>query len=166
MRRKFLLLCLATLPGCAPTVQSYTLTQTYNEAEFTPFAGAGPASLNGQAFLKTVGGDVKTCAGNQVFLVPSTPYNDEVIAHTRVGEPLANRDSRATQFTRVSICDASGKFTFDRIPAKKWYVVTKVTWGVPSEYGINQQGGEVLQVVDLKNGVNQAILTDADRTHH
>jgi hypothetical protein len=138
------------------------LVSLYNDTDFKPYSGAGPATLNGQAFLKTVGGDVKTCAGNQVLLVPATAYMDEVIVHTRAGQTLTNKDPRATQFTRVGTCDASGKFVFNQIPPRKWYIVVKVTWGIPTEYGIDSQGGEMMQAVDLKPGVNETILTDKD----
>jgi hypothetical protein len=150
--------------GCMAAPQPYALTQPYNEADFTPYAGVGLATLDGQAFMKTVGGDVKTCAGNKVYLVPATAYSDEVIAHSHRGAPpIANRDARATQFSRTAICDATGKFTFAQVPAKRWYVVATVTWGVATENGINPQGGEVLKTVDLKSGQNQIIMTDDDR---
>jgi len=137
------------------------MAQPFNVSDFLPFKGPGPANLDGQAFMKTVGGDVKTCAGNPVYLIPSTPYNDEVVVHSQLGS-ITNRDPQATQFTRSGICDVSGKFSFEKVPARRWYIVATVKWGVPTENGINAQGGEVMKVVDLKSGQNQVILTDAD----
>jgi hypothetical protein len=146
----------------ATAPQSYTLTEAFREADFAHYVGAGPASLHGQAFLKTVGGDVKTCAGNKVFLMPATPYNTEIIAHASGLTPLANRDANADRFTKSSMCDAEGRFTFDKVPATRWFVVTDVTWGVPTQvetmFGpivtTKQQGGELVQSIDLKPGAN------------
>jgi len=151
-----------SLTSCGPTIKSYALTQSYNEIDFKPFAGPGPSSLSGQGFLKTVGGDVKTCAGNKVYLVPSTAYNDEVIEHSHRNESVSNRDPQSSQFTRQVICDATGTFSFAQVPALRWYVVTTVTWGVPNKYGVDKQGGDLVQQVNLMRGANQVILTDAN----
>lgn len=164
-RWRVLFLAFFAISGCA-AAQSYTITTSFNEADFLPYTGKGPATLNGQAFMKTVGGDVKTCAGNKVYLMPGTPYNDEIIAHSHGNVSMANRDERASKYLRTGICDVSGKFTFEQLPAKKWYVLVDVTWGVVRTDlyfgGIDKQGGLVIQTADLKPGTNQVILTDAD----
>jgi hypothetical protein len=156
------------------------LQTAFSPADFAPWSGAGPATLHGQAFLRTVGGDVKTCAGSDVLLLPATPYVDEMIAKGAAGEKA---DSRALSLIRHTICDAQGNFSFAGLPAQRWYVLTKVTWGIPHiEYpgerpgligslllGIpsppltDEQGGELLQAVALQPGENQAFLTDRDR---
>ncbi len=143
--------CGLTLTGCL-TTQSYTLTQPYSETDFSPYERSGQADLRGQAFLKTVGGDVKTCAGNKVYLMPATAYNAEILAH--VPATFTNRDGRADRFTRIGICDADGKFEFDSVPATQWFVLTDVTWGVPNGDFVNQQGGMVLQRVRPETRAN------------
>ena len=99
-------------------------------SDFAAWGGDGPSNLHGQAFLKTVGGDVKTCAGESVLLLPATPYVDELIAKESAGVS-ENADSRLISFSRKTICDAQGNFSFARLPAQRWYVLTEVTWGVP-----------------------------------
>lgn len=163
-------ICLC-LSGCNAPQQAmpYTLTASFQEAEFKPYAAPGPAQIAGQAFLKTVGGDVKTCAGNRVSLVPATSYNAEALQHASA--QLSNPDERVKSFTKSTICDAEGRFEIDRLAARKWYVVTNVSWGVPQvEDGMfgpivvtDQQGGFLMQQIDLKPGKNSIILTDADR---
>jgi hypothetical protein len=63
---------LIALAGCAvgpvPSRQAVSMTVPFSEADFQPWAGTGGASIRGQAFLKTVGGDAKTCAGQEIGL--------------------------------------------------------------------------------------------------
>jgi len=154
----------------------------YVDADFAPWSGPGTATLHGQAFLKTVGGDVKTCAGEAVFLIPGNPYDDELV--TAKGSGLANGDARVRSHFRETICDAQGNFAFEAVPAQRWYVATMVTWNTPHIYApgeqpepqtsflfggtipaapaLDQQGGGLLQSVTLQPGTNQVILTDRD----
>ena len=158
------------------------LTTAFNANDSAPWSGAGKSTLRGQAFLKTVGGDVKTCAGESVALVPTNPYFDELLEKWRVGVSV-NPDPRALATVRHSICDAQGNFTFTSLPTQRWYVLTSVTWGVPhiagpgedagplasALFGIppapttDEQGGPLLQAVALQLGDNQVYLTDRDR---
>ena len=160
------------LCGCAPTapIQPYVIETAYRDSDFKPYGAPGSATLTGQAFLKTVGGDVKTCAGNKVTLAPATAYNLEALSHL---SSLPVTDPRAKAAAKTAICDAEGKFEFDSVPPLKWIVVTLVTWGVPQvEDGIfgpvvntEEQGGALTQIADLKPGHNRVILTDVDRVH-
>jgi hypothetical protein len=167
--------------GCQVTDPNVIHTG-YNEAEFAPWDGKGTAMIRGQAFLKTVGGDVKTCAGEDVFLLPATSYVDEFIATPNARGHL-NVDPRLTAKFRSTICDAQGNFTFASVPAQRWYIDTRVVWGVPhiEQPGeragpiaslllgippppqIDQQGGELLKAITLQEGDNQTFLTDRDR---
>jgi len=156
--------------------------QAADEPQISAYAGAGPANLRGQAFLKTVGGDVKTCAGEEVLLMPVLPYFDNMIANASSGQKDLQIDQHAMSLMRKSMCDAQGNFAFTGLPAKKWYVVTLVTWGVPhieqpgerpgliglllgfhGPPDIDKQGGGLLQTIDLHPGDNQTFLTDRDR---
>ncbi len=150
-------------------------------SDFASWGGDGPSSLHGQAFLKTVGGDVKTCAGERVLLLPATPYLDELLAKAKAGVS-ANADRRLMSFSHTTICDAQGNFSFARLPAQRWYVLTKVTWGVPhiddpgdqpgplasfllgssATPEMDQQGGNLIQAVALTAGDNQVFLTGRD----
>jgi len=142
--------------GACMGAPPYMIQTAYNEADFTPYKAPGDATLHGQAFLKTVGGDVKTCAGNAVYLMPATAYNLEIISAP--GSSYANRDARSAQFTQQTTCDGEGRFSFARIAALPWIVVTDVTWGVPVQYGVEQQGGMVHQTVQLAAGENSAVI--------
>jgi hypothetical protein len=155
---------------------------SFDPANFTSWSGDGSSNLHGQAFLKTVDGDVKTCAGEDVLLLPSTPYVDELLDRLEAGVSVSP-DSRLVSLSHKTLCDAQGNFSLSRLQAQKWYVLTRVTWGVPhidspgekpgplislllgirAPPAIDQQGGDLVQSIELKPGENQVFLTERDR---
>src|ERR1700683_3015043 len=83
--------------------------------------------------MMTVGGDVKTCAGATVDLLPATTYNLEVVDAARHGhEVLSNRSIEPDKFIKAAVCDAQGNFKFDGLADRSWIVWTNVTWGIPT----------------------------------
>lgn len=172
----------------------------YRPADFAAWQGQGISSLHGQAFLRTVGGDVKTCAGEFVYLIPGAPYFDQYLKMSAAD--LAQADPEAMAQLRRTVCDAQGNFSFKSVPAGKWYVLTSVTWGIPNIAAVSgqpsssagcigrvstelacaavrgllgalfeshpppltiEQGGLLVQPVELRSGENQTWLTDRDR---
>lgn len=166
MRRTTVLLGMALLAGdcTAPSQVPYNLTTPFSDADFAPWTGSGPAALEGQAFLKTVGGDVKTCAGEDVGLLPATAYNREIVQSIRSGhENLVNRSGAADPYTRHSICDAQGNFSFVSLPAGTWIVWTNVEWTVLlSDTAASHEGGRLIREITLSPGENSVILADRD----
>lgn len=146
------------------TLVEATIFATLDATQAAAFAGTGTANLHGQAFLKTVGGDVKTCAGEEVTLMPGLPYFDEFVAKSRSGLDL-HADQRAMDLVRHTICDAQGNFAFTGLPSQRWYIVTTVTWDVPQVGfgGMDRQGGQLLQSINLHAGDNQSFLTSRDQ---
>jgi hypothetical protein len=63
------------LASCAVPIQPRVAK--YDAAEYAPYSGSGTAKIIGQAFAKTVGGDVKFAAGNRVWLYPVTSMTTE-----------------------------------------------------------------------------------------
>jgi hypothetical protein len=163
-------------------VDGTTINAPFDNNQAAAFTGTGSANLHGQAFLKTVGGDVRTCAGEDVVLIPATPYFDEMIEKTTSGIDT-HLDQRATSLLRRTICDAQGNFSFPSLPTQKWYVLTQVKWGVPhieqpgehpglitglllgvhAPPSTDEQGGELMQAINLHPGDNQALLTSRDQ---
>jgi hypothetical protein len=154
----------------------------FDPGNFITWSGDGSASLHGQAFLKTVGGDIKTCAGEVVLLLPGTPYVDELLAKGEAGVSVSP-DPRLISLSHRTVCDAQGNFSLSRLPAQKWYVLTRVTWGVPhiespverpgpltalllgihAPPAMDQQGGDLIQSAELTPGDNQIFLTERDK---
>jgi len=115
----------------------------------------GHATISGQAFSKTVGGDVKYGAGNTIILWPKTAYTTECLAmlgaNTYCGEKL-------TDYARTVRADGEGRFVFGDLKPGSYIVWTMITWGVPGPYGISTTGGMVSGFVDVKSDVDMATV--------
>lgn len=145
---KVVTLCLVSvLAGCAAPAQSPPISRmAFPEAEYRVLQKIGTATVRGQAFLKTRGGDVKTAAGNQVFLNPVTSYSLEW--HEKSYLPnrrMENPDPRLAQYMPMQVADGSGRFTFKNVPPGEYFVSTSVTWEAPTGYqsALETQGGVV-----------------------
>ena len=106
----------------------------------------------GQAFKKTVGGDVKYGAGNSVYLYPLTPYFSEVLslfaqrdAFTRVYV-----DPTALRYKRTAVADAQGHFKFSNVLPGRYYLETSITWGIPTANGIETTGGPATAIIAVE----------------
>jgi len=78
MKKLLILFICLVISGCVTSAPRPHLV-AFDEVDFLPYAGTGTGKIIGQAFLKTRGGDVKYGAGNEVMLVPNTPYTSEII---------------------------------------------------------------------------------------
>ena len=126
----------------------------FPEDEYKALAKVGNAVVNGQAFLKTRGGDVKTAAGNEVVLNPVTSYSLEWYEKSYVpGMPMVSADSRIEAFIRKQIADGNGRFTFKNVPPGEYFVTTKVIWEAPTGYqgSLQRQGGWITKRVTVKS---------------
>jgi hypothetical protein len=162
---KLLLLPLfVVLTGCVAVPPSSTKRSVvFDEEPFRPYASKGTAIVSGQAFLKTVGGDVKLGAGCEVKLVPATPYTDEVHESGRRGIRLEAPDPRYAKYRRTTIADAGGNFTFKEIPAGSYYVATTITWQYPTKSGLRTTGGTIdLKIFVLEGEDKRVVLTRTD----
>jgi len=149
--------------GACAQNSTYRIQTTFSGQDFQPWAGSGPAKLHGQAFLRTVGGDVKTCAGARVILAPANAFDRELIQADQAGYGVvANGDPRAGRYFRAVTCDAQGNFSFTGLPALPWVIETEVTWSIPNGGVLipdQKEGGILTQEVNLAPGDNQAILS-------
>lgn len=135
MRLIGLCVMVVLLGGCALN-KPVERTSAFNEAEYAPYAGTGTSSITGQAFAKTMGGDVKFAAGNPISLNPVTTYSTEfyntlVIQQKAITAP----DTRAAQYNRSTVADGNGNFEFHNLPAGEYYVTTVLTWSVAGRNG-------------------------------
>lgn len=163
-RIDFLLFCL--LAGCISpqTPQIQPLTAAFTEAEYAPYLKPGTGRIAGQAFLKTVGGDVKYGAGDDVYLNPVTSLNTEwfakgVLAGKPVGRTRPDQIKSST-YERHAVADAEGRFEFENLPSGNYYLTCKITWGVPDEGIIQTTGGVAYAKITVRNGqTTKAIVT-------
>jgi hypothetical protein len=161
MKKQLLTLVILSLSlmGC---IEPKRITVPFDEKSFAIYKQKGTATVQGQAFLKTAGGDVKYGAGNQIMLLPYNDYVKEVkTLKTARHIQLANEDLRWQDYSKSTISDAQGKFEFKNIPAGEYLLETEITWGVPSQFGLQQTGGVVRKPFKITDGeVANIMLTE------
>lgn len=153
MRSNIVLLCasaaLAACVGIAPTQDAF------RESDFVWSAKKGTASVSGQAFLRTVGGEVKFCAGREIVLVPDTPYAEALAAANRDGLRGQEHPPAYMKYRRTTVGDGFGNFEFRDLPAGKWMVQCLLTWAV-SPY--QDTGGFAEARFSLSEGESKRVI--------
>lgn len=145
----------------------------FDASAFTWSQGEGANSLNGEALMRTRLGEVRTCAGLPVQLVPSTPFV-EAFVRRKYGaiagglygaQPLLYKqiklDAQVTPFVRTGVCNAQGQFSFPGLPNGAWFVITTVTWEDPGDRRsayLSYLGGEIAQLVRLEGGRSTSVV--------
>ena len=140
--------------------QSSALSQPIQASEVDWSRRSGSNTVSGIATMKA-GGTTHTCGGQAANLVPDSAY-----ARARMTAIFGN-DTRGTRASslgpvkferddplyvstlRRTSCDASGSFSFPRVPDGVWYVTTAVKWDGP---GDRAEGGSMMKRVDVRGG--------------
>jgi hypothetical protein len=156
----FLAFCGLALAGCA---QPYVIQAQFDPKLVEWSRQTGTATIRGQGFMRTRGGEVRTCAGQPAFLTPRSPYSDEThlfLSQPHMGRaPVQNTSPLASGFARSATCDAQGNFVFRDLPAGEWYVRVNVTWEVPiSAYSTALQGGTLSRPVTTRPGQTEELI--------
>ena len=155
-------LCLALL-ACATNPKPYIITAAFDAAKAKQLLQDGPNTIQGNAFMRQVGGGIVTCAGAPVQLVPATEYTDErmmaVYGPVESGRHKIIRDFGARnddyeRLVRTTTCDSAGNFQFSNVSDGDFYVVTVVAWSV--RYSL--QGGTLMHKVRVKNKQNVRLV--------
>lgn len=146
----------ATISGCAVPHQQYqppVQRIPFPAAEYDALPKKGTGTVTGQAFLRTVGGDVKYGAGSDVYLQPVTAYSKQWYeVNILEGRQLSAPDQRATQGQLSTQADGSGNFTFIDVPPGNYFLSAAVRWSSPSQYGLIPQGGVIVKIVTVSDG--------------
>jgi hypothetical protein len=150
-------LCASFATGCRPEREVAT---KFVMAEHDPFMRTGTSAIEGQGFMRQQGGGVVRCAGEEVTLVPATPYFREYTAIAREGgipKDIERLKSFHSAAVRRATCDADGKFKFEKLPSGKWIVSTRVRWMA----GNAPQGGVLVGDVEVSpNSTSTVVLGD------
>ena len=117
------------------------LKESFDEADYVPFAKPGTGSISGQAFAKTKGGNVRYAAGDKITLIPTTVYGvtwmgmmrrdiSSVLSYGNNPDYIKHlpMDPRAATFTRTTTADAEGRFRFDELAPGDYVVFTTIRW--------------------------------------
>ena len=169
MKRLAALAAIAICGACvmAPPVLHNNVADLHcDESKWVPFDAVGSGIIEGQAFLRTRGGEVRTAAGSEVILIPSVGCVLDWWA--KAGKVWSNRnflpnDPSFRARIRRTIADGDGRFRFDGLPAGPYIVRSQVTWEVPGLYGAGSteiQGGIVGDEFQVEAGkATTAVLT-------
>jgi hypothetical protein len=123
------------IAGC--TFLPSSRTAIFDEAEYAPYAGEGPSSISGEAYItRTTDSVLVKCVGCAVFLTPATHYSTEWFErHVIDGQKLTQGDPRSYKYRRETTGTSEGRFAFDRLPAGDYYIACYTTWQVPGKPG-------------------------------
>lgn len=150
------------LAGCLGAPQPRKATLDLNEYE--PYGRAGNATVQGEAFLVRQDGVVVPAAGCDIHLVPVTAYSTEFYERTvKKGEDLETADQRVRPFTRTTVGNSLGHFTFTDLPAGDYYVYTWIIWKAydSNRYvGIYEYntGGSVYDKIHVSDGQTVKVM--------
>lgn len=157
--------------ACVPKQQTITLHNRFDADAVAFVKSKGSNTIKGSAFLKTRGGDVKTCAGNQVHLVPVTPYSTErvqaIYGTTYSGAKEIVEASRIKfssdapgymEHRLETMCNQHGDFVFNQVPDGEYFLTTGIHWEVAAQYGTGLQGGVLMQRVTAEGGETKEII--------
>jgi hypothetical protein len=155
----FLGLILA-IAGCAQFgPQEAALSTSIPPSEVDWARKSGANSVSGTALMQA-GGTSHTCAGQSANLIPDSAYArarmTAIFGNATKGMRAASlgavkfeRDDPLYVSTlRTTRCDASGSFSFPRVPDGIWYVTSSVKWQGASQV----EGGSLMQRVDVRGG--------------
>jgi len=131
--------------GCNEPCVTFVQRPEFPVSEYAnlPKPGTGSATVTGQVFMRTVGGDLKYGSGSVVTLNPVTSYSTqayEIIGNfspdnSRVVScpcpKLSEPDKRYDEFVQQIQADAEGRFEFINVPAGEYFVNSSVVWMVP-----------------------------------
>ncbi|MFS0827627.1 hypothetical protein [Pseudomonas phoenicis] len=152
-------LAAVALYGCAPVpTQQNVHYPPFPEAEYQTLPRIGDATVTGQVFLKTRGGDVKVGAGSEIQLFPVTSYSKVFYKAYQSKLPIDTPDPRVRQYTFRTQADATGSFDFKQVPAGQYYIGGLVTWEAPSKYGLASQGGYIAKEITVAPGSSQKVM--------
>jgi ABC-type transport system substrate-binding protein len=146
------------IAGCAAaTVQR----MPFPEAEYAALAKTGTGRVTGQAFMRTIGGDVKVAAGSDVALNPVTSYSQQWYDVVYVQRKnITAWDPRLDEYVMNTRADAEGRFEFVNVPPGDYFVRSLVLWAAPTgPYGsLQQQGGFVVERITVNDGEETKVI--------
>jgi hypothetical protein len=148
-----------TLPVAAPPAPPAPLVP-FDPAEVAWAKGSETATIEGQAFLKTRGGDVKYGAGNDVLLFPYSAQSFDFYRRAVAGEDPPRLDPALSALSRAMKAGGDGSFRFDNLPAGSYLLLTSVTWEAPVGYqgAMRTQGGALGAPATAENGKTTRII--------
>lgn len=157
---------LMLLAACGPRAQSLSISNQFNPDEASHINRSGTASISGQAFLRTMVGEVRYAAGSIVHLVPASAYAKERFAKiygtakcSRMEIDHSGTDKRYMSMQKETKANGEGRFRFSNLAAGEYFLVTYVVWQVPQgRYGASTEGCGMYERVTAVEGRDTEII--------
>ncbi len=150
-----------TLQACARPEIAMTLA--YNESDHAAWMASGTAEISGEGFIRRPNARLARCSGGRVRLAPASPYFREWVQINRRGGNAANGAQLVEahkKAVRVTQCNMQGRFSFENLPAGKWFVLTQITFD-SEDWSDNST---LVTEVETKPGeVTKVILSNPNR---
>ena len=127
-------------------------------ASYSAYMQPGTATVAGQLFFKAADGNAYLGAGESVYLDPVTPYSSEWFSHYGRSVAYAEEapsDKLFRTARKLATADAGGRFTFNAVPAGRYYVRGRVRWHTT---GHNWQSELLADSVDIAEGQTKKIV--------
>lgn len=153
MRQLVLLLPLLVLTGCTSSSPGKPLR--YGEfplAEYQALPSYGTGHISGRVYITTANGAIHPAAGQEVVLLPATPYMRPLYRGYTEQRPVAMPDPRVRLFSRQARADANGYFRFFQVPAGSFYLTCQVNGNVQRAEGPDTVGEFVMAPLELREG--------------
>lgn len=116
--------------------------------EYADLETEGTATVAGQMFMRTQGGEVKTAAGFEVFLNPVTSYSQQWWdVSYKGGRKLSPADPRYLVSIRAAVADSDGRFKFTNVANGEYFLSGVVIWQADRRW--LSQGGPIAKVISV-----------------
>ena len=121
------------LAGCLTRKEGVAVA--YDANEHAAWAVKGTARIDGEGFLRRPNAWLARCSGGVVYLVPDTTYFRDYVRIRRSGafvEDDAKTKAAFDKSVRKTQCNMNGRFTFEELPAAKWFVALRISYEGPA----------------------------------
>lgn len=160
--RGLAVLIILALCGCASQKPREDALPPIDMAELQPFIQSGTASVEGEFFLRTAGGDIKSGAGKVVFLYPGITHTSVFFNtppqmrsyDTAFKRVVMNLDKKINEYRKSSVCNMNGRFSFNNLPAGQYFLIGDLYWHT----GNSITGATVVKLIELTPGQNLELL--------
>lgn len=172
---KMILLASIALTSCQ-TAKKHQLVSTFNESEFVKLLEpTGKNTIKGSALMRKANGEIVTCAGTKILLLPSVPYSAErvqaIYGNVEQGYvPLYARpiefipeNSNYAKSGRETVCNVQGQFIFENVKDGEYFIYSHISWmyGYVS-YTPQYTGGTIFKKVSVSKGTTADIVLSAN----
>ena len=152
------------LGGCAAPAQ-YVMQTKFDTSDLASYTYKGNATISGQAFLKTRGGDVRYGAGNDVFITPAVAYTQEIVRWINTnGKDItiyqaapSDTDKKLASYIKKATADGQGNFSFSGLSPGNYYIECGIFWDTGAKYS-GTTGAMVRKLVSVSAGEQQRIM--------